>query len=280
MRSHALKVLALVATSALTAPVRGTELRINGAELATIVQKAFSGTIIRLHQQSPPGLKDPRSGSFVQLGPQLGRVVIPFAIPPHEFSLGPFGSARYYVNDVNSNPDALVNSPAGTVRMGQTITVGATPATFIVTIRFEDSGTEIKGVPLGRMERLKDETVPDVEINNIRLQILLYPAALPNGQITFKPSLVTFFGDIQARGVADLSLFGRRFDFLNELTNYKAEIKRAIEGEVKRIIDQNLNRIGSAIQSEAGRRGSAIGVRISGVRFEGTTLVVSGTAAL
>lgn len=245
-----------------------------GPELAKILENAFTGTQIHLADDASAS---GAPASFILLGPALqGRRTF-FSIPAHDVGLGFGGKAHFFVNDVNSDPE-FVGASAGTrAKFGKNISVGATPSEFHLVVRFEDDGVEIRGVPAGRFARFRDTVVPDVQIHGMRLLVRLVPVTLPGGHgIGFKPAIVMFYGDIQSEGLGTVSLFGRDLDFFDELTNYKAELKRTIEREVARIISANLPQIGANITAEILRRGAALGVKVAAVRFEGTSLVIVG----
>ncbi|HVT05006.1 MAG TPA: hypothetical protein VHL58_16705 [Thermoanaerobaculia bacterium] len=275
MKKYRLSFFALLLFAA-SSPA--AELRFTGPELAGFIQNAFNGTVIRLNADSPavPG-KPAIRGSFVQLGPLLGRQRFLFSVPSQTIELGLGGEAVFSINDINSNPDFVQHLSTGLVRFGQNIRVTASPNSFTVMVRFEDEGTEIKGEPAGRLRRLRGEAVPDIEISAMLLQIALTPQ---QQGIAFQPSQVTFLGDIQAQGFANIQLFGRKVDLFDAMTDYKKIIKGSIEGEVKHLVDQNLPVIAANLSREAQRRAAALGVRITGARFEGTMLVVAGSPSL
>jgi|GEM_PF-2710540 len=275
MKNYALALTILLASASTSS---AAELRITGPELTGLIQNAFNGTVVRLQADSPPAVGKPAlPGSFVQLGPVLGRQRFPFSVPSQEISLGLGGKAIFTINDINSDPEFVQHLRSGPVKFGQNILAGVTPTAFLVMMRFEDEGTEIKGQPAGRLSRLRDEAIPDIEISGMLLRVVLTPG--PQG-ISFLPSQVTFVGDIQAQGLADLQLFGRKIDLFDAMTDYKQIIKTSIEREVKRLVDQSLLVIAANLSREAQRRAAALGVRINGARFEGTTLVVTGAPAL
>lgn len=268
-RAALLPLIALLAS-----PLGAVELRVTGPELARMIESTFAGTSIHLADDSTVR---GRPASFIQLGPALRGQRMYFSMPAHDVGLGFGGKARFLVNDVNSDPNYLAATPAGRAKFGQTITVGATAGEFVMTVRFEDEGIEIRGVPGGRLASLRDSVVPDVQINSISLQIRLVPVTLPGGAgIAFRPAIVSFGGNIESEGLSTVSLFGRKVDLLDELTNYKAELKRTIEREVARTVDANLPVIAANLTTEIRRRGAALGVTVSSVRFEGTSLVISG----
>jgi hypothetical protein len=271
------RLLLTMATIAILSPsLRAAELRLDGPELARMLQTAFNGTTIRLQHDGVDAAGKAVAASFLQLGPNLQGQRILFSVPEQRFSLGLAGEAIYRVNDINSNPAFVINTPKGPKQMGQTISVVAMPAAYLITIRFEDQGTEILGRSSGRMMRLRESLVPNVEINNIALTIALYPQNTLGGAIAFKPSRVTFFGDIQAQGIANLRVAGHRVDLLDQMTDYKTTLKQTIESQVSRLINQNLPQIAANVQREIVRRGSGFGVRVTEVRFEGTSVVIRG----
>lgn len=254
------------------------ELRLTGPELAGLIQNAFNGTVIRLNADAPAAPGSPVTpGSFVQFGPLLNRQRYVFSVPSQTISLGLGGEAVFSIQDINSNPDFMQHLSTGVVKFGQNILVGSSPASFTMMLRFEDEGTEIKGQPAGRLSRFRDEAVPDIQISDMLLRIVLVPQAQG---IAFQPAQVTFTGDIQAGGMANLQLFGRKVDLFDAMTNYKKIIKESIEREVKRLVDQSMPVVAANLSREAQRRGAALGVRLTGARFEGSTLVVTGSPSL
>lgn len=148
-------------------------------------------------------------------------------------------------------------------------------------MRFEEEGIELKGVPLGRMRRVRAGAIPDVEIADIRIIITLIPSkSVDADEIRFEPCQVAFLGSTQAGGLGNFPIFGRRVDLLNPLTDYKRVIRNAIEREVKKLIDRNLQRLAGRLTAEIRRRGEALGMHIDRVRFDKTDLVISGSVQL
>lgn len=248
------------------------ELRISGAELASLLERAFTGTVMRLHSdQQVNGVRRP--GSILRLPRTLGGVEYRFSVPPQDHTIAPGVRTRFAVNDVRTQTKIVQNQ--------KPISVGATATAYVVTIRFEDEGAEIVNVPLqGRSAALVRRLVPDVEVNNIVLQIALLPRTGSRGEIVFLPPHVTFFADVQAGGVGNLNILGRKVDLLDELTGYRNEIKRGVEREVKKALQQQLPQIARAITTEVQRRGRQGQLDVTQVRFEGSTLVVIGRSRL
>jgi hypothetical protein len=255
----------LITTLLFATAAQAAEIRFSGDELAGFIQHAFIGTRIRLHQEA----KNPGELSWIDIGSRFNDHRFVFAIPPKDIDLGLAGRARYVVNDIRSAPE---QTP---------ITAVARDGAFVIRIKFEDEGTELKGTPIGRLRRIRASAIPDVQIRDIHLLITLRPSNEPNAQeIRFQPSQVTFLGATQAGGLGNVSVFGRRVDLLNPLTDYKRVIRSAIEREVKKLIDRNLTRLGEQVTQTIRARGGSMGMRINSVRFAGTDLVITGSVNL
>ena len=247
----------------IAAAAEAAEIRFSGDELAGFIQHAFIRTRIRLHQDA----KNPAELSWIDIGSQFNDHRFVFAIPPKDIDLGLAGRARYVVNDIQSVPEP--------------ITAVARNGAFVILIKFEDDGTELKGTPIGRLRRFRTNAIPDVQIRDIHLLITLRPSNDPSAQeIRFQPSQVTFLGATQAEGLGNVRLFGRRVDLLDPLTDYKRVIRTAIEREVKKLIDRNLPRLGEQVTETIRARGGGMGMKINSVRFAGTDLVITGSVSL
>lgn len=267
MRLLLIALMLLVATDA-----RAVELRISGAELAALLERSFTGTVIRLHQdENVSGAM--RAGSFLRLPPTLGGTEVRFSIPPREQVLAPGVRARFAVNDVRSE--------SGVVAGLKPITVRATQAAFNIAIQFEDADAEIVSLRAeGRAARVSRWLVPDVEVNDISLRVALLPRTGPRGEIVFLPPEVIFIGNVQAGGVGSLRILGREIDLLHQVTDYRDEIKRGVEREVKRSLQQQLPYVARALTAEVRRRGKEAQIDVTAIRFEGTTLVINGRSRL
>jgi len=267
MRLLLFALMLLLATDA-----RAVELRISGPELAALLERSFTGTVIRLHQDENVG-GAVRAGSFLRLPATLGGTEVRFSIPPREQVLAPGVRARFAVNDVRS--ESGVDSGL------KPITVRATETTFNIAIQFEDADAEIVSLPAeGRAARVSRWLVPDVEVNDISLRVALLPRTGPRGEIVFLPPEVIFVGNVQAGGVGSLRILGREIDLLHQVTDYRDEIKRGVEREVKRSLQQQLPFVARALTMEVRRRGKAAQIEVTGLRFEGTTLVINGRSRL
>ncbi|HEX7706354.1 MAG TPA: hypothetical protein VF701_07855 [Thermoanaerobaculia bacterium] len=236
------------------------EIRLEGAELAGLIESAFSGTSIRLHSSSPPA-----QDSFIRLPPGLGGEMLKFNIPVTSIRLGIGGSARYAIEDINS-----LRTPAA-----DTIDVRAEAGNFIITIHFEDEGTEIRGHATGRLASLRQRAVPDLEIKDIAIRLFLTPRTKESSGIAFAPVRVLFLGEVEATG-SRISMFGRSIDLLDQITGYKTTVKEAIEREVTRILNHNLDVVAATIEAEIVRRLAGSGFVVSSMEFKGTALTLKG----
>ena len=245
---------------ALSSPVDAAEIRLEGTELAGLIESAFRGTTIRLHSSAPPA-----QDSFIRLGPRLGGEMLKFNVPVTSIRLGIAGSARYAIEDIHS-----LSAPAA-----DSIDVRAEPGNFIVTIHFEDEGTEIRGRAAGRLAQLRQRAVPDLEIKDIAVRLFLTPRAKEPSGIAFAPVRVLFLGEVQATG-SRVRLFGKSIDLLDQITGYKTTVKESIEREVTKLINRNLNVVAATIEAEIPRRMAGSGFAVSSMRFEGTALTLKG----
>ena len=138
--------------------------RVPGALIRAAIDSAFRGTALKLHNYGPRHGNSwhLRNGSRLVLGPALGGGAHAFDIP--EARKGPF---RYYVNDVNL----------------AALTVGFDAGRVKLNMRFEKTGTEIKGRCGGGVfdgcVAGSDSTAPDVQWQgDASLDVLLRPVAL------------------------------------------------------------------------------------------------------
>ena len=259
-----------------TGSAHAAELRVSGPELALMLQAALDGTVIHLDgssaASSPPA-------SYLRFGPRLGGRTYPFSLPSKEIRIGPGARVRYNIHDINSSPYIAIVSPAGTVPFGPNISVKSSSDALIITLRFEDAGTELEATPEGPLGRLARGVLSDIEVDHTLLQIQLFPDAARSG-IAFHPSVVTFSADIQAQGLAGVSRSGTRIDLVDEITSYKSSIRAAVEREVKKQIDAALPTISGELTAGIRRRAQSLGAQVSSVHFDGTDLVITGTPVL
>ena len=167
-----------------------------------------------------PDAPDVQYGSSITLGPTLGGL-------RQRFTIFPFFKPRkplyYYISDVN-----LRNISVGTSRQ------------FIkISLHFEQNGTELKGICRGSAVECfagRDRTAPDIQIRNIRIDVLLEPWAVDGG-VSYRHAIVRFHGESQAGGVCRVThRLGR--DVCGALFDYKTKIQRETENAVRSILNR------------------------------------------
>ncbi len=190
------------------------------SRITTLIRTAFSGTRIRLNNFGTVRAPFVENASSVRLGPLLGG-------RSQRFTIFPFFQPRkpvyYYLSDVN-----LRNISVGTSRQ------------FIrISLHFEDSGTELKGICRGsRVECFagRDGTVPDIQIRNIRVDVLLEPWAT-DGSVSYRRAFVRFHGDSQAGGICRVT-HRLGADICRALYDYKTKITQETERAVRSLLNR------------------------------------------
>jgi hypothetical protein len=230
--------------------------RVNALILATLIERAFRGTVIHINNfTSRSHAVDGRDSwhlandSFATIPIRSGPRTRIFNLA--EVSQGPL---RYYVRDLNLTR----------------VFVRIADNAFRLIFAFEDRGpTEIKGkcsnttgsidlaCPAG-----SDSTAPDFEINDARLEVLLTPGRDASGNLTYGAVRTTFEASVEGGGVG--GIFEERVE---------RAIKSAVEEIVTRELDTTASReaVGRALRPELDRRG--IGSVIV-ARIEGSDLVI------
>ncbi|MGF1600697.1 MAG: hypothetical protein ACFCU8_01540 [Thermosynechococcaceae cyanobacterium] len=233
------------------------EVRVSASLLASLANVAVSGSQLHLNSHGP------RQGnswhvandSYLRLSSTLGGGTYPFNIAEvvKDLDCGTFcpelGDAKLYVSDFNL----------------QSTQVTWEGSAFKLSLLFESNGREIKGHNTGRLN-----LVPDVEINNARLDIFLQPIAL-NGRLAYRVIKTDFKANIQATGGCSIPGFGKICDWI---TNYKDRIVSEVKGQVlNRLNDPALrDRISNVVQPELAKVGIT---SVTRVRVEGDDLVIS-----
>ena len=221
--------------------------RIKGAVVASLIEWSFSGTQIHLNNYGPRHEDSwhRANASYLRLGPALGGSETRFDIP--EASKGPW---RFYVNDVNV----------------QSITVQSVPGAFKMLMKFESSGTEIKGrcsaiVCVGAT----DAAAPDFQLDNAIVEISLVPALhrTDTAGISYGAFTVRFSASVDGAGPLGETLDGLA----------KNKIKTIVEAKLSSALEQRSikDRLAAAITPLL----SSLGVlSITGVRMDGADLII------
>lgn len=233
------------------------EVRVSAPLLAGLAGAAVSGSQLHLNNY---GLRHGNSwhvpnDAYIRLSNALGGGEYRFNIPEAVKDLDcgvlcpDLGDAKIYVNDFN-----LASTQVQWQR-----------SAFKVSLLFESNGREIKGHNTGRLN-----LVPDVEINNAKLDVYLRPSIM-NRRLSYTVVNTDFQANIQATGGCSIPGFGKICDWM---FGYKDRIVSEVKGQVlSRLNDPSLrNRVADVIQPELSRLGISA---VTSVRSEGDDLVLT-----
>lgn len=188
--------------------------------ITSLISTAFAGTRIRLNNFGTVRAPFVENGSSIRLGPILGGRTQRFTIFPF---FEPRKPVYYYISDVN-----LRNISVGTSRQ------------FIrISLHFESNGTELKGICRGSQVECfagRDGTIPDIQIGNIRVDVLLEPWAA-DGSVSYRRAIVRFHGNSQAGGICRVT-HRMGADICRALYDYKAKIAQATESAVRSLLNR------------------------------------------
>ncbi len=230
------------------------EVRIPTALLASLVESAAGSTQIKLDNYGPR--RDNtwlENKSRIKLPTILGGREYRFNIPEYVKDLDcgllcpDLGDAKFYANDVNLDG----------------LQVEWQQSAFKLSLTFESGDREIKGHNTGRAN-----IVPDVEMNNTRLDVYLQPIAR-NGQLSYRVSQTDFDADIQATGGCNIP----KLDICNWAFGYKDKITSQIKDQVvSRLNDDDLqDRVATLLKPELQKRGIQ---SVTTVRASGSELII------
>lgn len=237
----------------------GQDVRVPVQLIVTVINNVLPGTQLHLNNFGPKHGKSwhKPNDSFVQLPSALGGNQFGFNVPEGVKDLDcgllcpDAGDAKFYVQDWNLS----------------SAQVGWQSPTFKLSLLMESNGREIKGFHTGALS-LGDNGVPDVEINNARMDVYLRPIA-SNGKLSYNITNVDFNANIQATGACNI--FG--IDICNPLFGYKNTIVSLVETQVRnRLNDQTLrDRVANSVQPVLNQ----FGIRqITKVSVSGNDLVI------
>ncbi|MBE9029770.1 hypothetical protein IQ266_08525 [filamentous cyanobacterium LEGE 11480] len=199
------------------APATAATRKVPAAFVSGIVNKGLSSSKIHLnsHGSRRGNSYHKAKSSYVNL---YGAKKV-FTLPEQSFKLLKRRLYIYNVSNVNSRSMKL--TPQGRY--------------FDLTIKFESSGPEIKGM-CRRKKVFKgwgnciigaDKGAPDINWKSPSVKVRLVPQAY-NGGIILRATKVTVGGQFQANGICRI---GR--DVCNRFTGYKSRIKGAVASSVK-----------------------------------------------
>lgn len=224
------------------------ELRMSGPAVAAQLQSLLAGS--KAHFNADEGAN---AGCYVQFGNGSSVKRFEFSLPNRVKDLGIAGTITYKINDINLDD----------------LQVSATAQKFVIAARFESRGVELKGLH----SMLGDAGVPDIELDDMRLQISLKPITTRDGSITYDDPQVSFTAKVDNTLAPRFSILDHTIDIMDTLTNYRDDICHSIQTQVQRALDKTDRKaalaklIGSAI-------GNGSQSRIESLRWEGTDLIV------
>lgn len=240
----------------------GTEVSLPATLISTLVNNAVQGSQLHLNNFGPKHGNSwhKPNDSYIRLSQPLGGTEHRFNLPEKTVDLdcGTFcpdlGTGRFYVQDWNL----------------QTVQVAWQRPQFKLSLLFESNGREIKGFHTGSVS-LGDNGLPDANIDNARLDVLIKPVVL-NGRLTYQVVSTDFNANIQATGACNV--FG--IDICKRFFDYKGELTSQVESQVRsRLNDPALrDRIGTVIQPVLTQFGIGTVTKVS---VNGDNLVIRHT---
>ena len=236
--------------------------RLNASLLASLIEGVFTGTVIHLnnftrtsHAVSGRDSWLLRGDAFVTRSAAMGGGTTPITL--EEVSRGPL---RYYVRDLNLDR----------------VTVRPETDAFRLTFRFETGGpVEITGRCSNTTASIdpacalgSDDSAPDFNITDARLEIILPPVRDASGSLTYGPARVNFELNVEGGGVGSISTFE---DLVSR------SIKRNVEPLITGMIDNAALRrtVARSLRPALDRAGVG---NVINVRFEGSDLVIESYA--
>ena len=229
--------------------------RIRTNIITGLIKGIFKGTKVHLHNRGSKRGESwhQKNASYIQLSRTLGSIKQNFDIPESKINARAYGTLRYYVDNIKlSQIDAIKEDDA-----------------FKLSLFFESNGTELKGYHTGRFVDFGDSGAPDIQMDNMRLDVYLTPTQDDHGRLSYSEIDVKFDADIQAGGVCNI----RGTDICNRMFKYKRRIAEAIENNLRTQLNnqRTRERLAAALQSQLRKFGIS---KIVGVDFQGNNLVI------
>lgn len=229
--------------------------RIRTGIITQLIENVFKGTKIYLHNLGPKKGKSwhQKNASYIQLSKTLGGKKQNFDIPESTVRARAYGTLRYYVDNIKLSR----------------LNVKKEDDAFKLSLFFESDGTELKGYHTARFVDFGDRGAPDIQMNNMRLDVYLKPTKDNFGRLSYDDIDVKFDATIQAGGVCNI----RGTDICNRMFKYKKRIASAIESNLRAQLNNQRTRERLAASLYAQLRKFGIG-RITGVGFQRNNLVI------
>lgn len=223
----------------------GATYRIGADGVAAAVDSFLRTAELRLHNNR-------EQGSFVQ----ISGIRFEFSIPVIRIDLdcGTFcpdaGDGLFYVNDLNlRDADFRYGSSA-----------------FTLALAFEDAGREIKGYH----NKLGDDLMTDVEMNNMRVSLKAQPKVNADGELSlgfYQPDLKA---DISTTGAC--KPFG--IDVCNFLFGTDKKVEKGIETGALSALNGAQAQTGLKLGIRQYLRSRGITQAVIGARFEGNDIII------
>jgi hypothetical protein len=220
--------------------------RLEGAQLAALIEAAFRGTQVQLNNYGPRHGDSwhKANDSLIRLGPGVGGGELRFDIAEIRGAAG----RRYYVDHL-SLTRLSVRPETGAVKL---------------LLEFEKRGAEIKGRCAGEASCFgaSDDPAPDFSVNNARLELYLTPTRDPSGGIGYGPVRAAFSVVVDGAGMGELA------DGLVE-----RQIKAAVEASARQALDQRTvqDHVVAALRPALDKMQIAA---VAGVQMDGQDLLV------
>ena len=211
----------------------GRQVPIPAKIIASAVEYAANGSKISLNNYGNRYGKSwhKANDSYIQTASVLGSDTQRFDIPEliKDLDCGRWcpdmGDGKFYINDWNAN----------------NVSVKWQNPYFKISLLFESNGREIKGFHTGSFKTLGDGGMPDVNIDNARLDIYVKPVAT-NGGLSYRVMNTDFKADIQATGTCRVS----RVDVCNTVFDYKNQIVSEVQNKVTALLNNQSMRVSVA----------------------------------
>ena len=229
--------------------------RIRTNIITQLIENVFKGSKIYLHNLGSKKGKSwhQKNASYIQLSKTLGGKKQKFDIPESTVRARAYGTLRYYVDNIKLSR----------------LNVTKEKNTFKLSLFFESNGTELKGFHTGRFVDFGDRGAPDIQMNNMRLDVYLKPVKDNLGRLSYDDIDVKFDAQIQAGGVCNI----KGTDICNRMFKYKKRIASTIESNLRAQLNnqRTRKRLSDSLNSQLRKFG--IG-RITGVSFQKNNLVI------
>lgn len=229
--------------------------RIRTSIITQLIKGVFKGTKVYLHNHgSKKGDSwHQKNASYIQLSKTLGGIKQRFDIPESTINARAYGTLRYYVDNIKLSK----------------LDVSRENNTFKLSLFFESNGTELKGYHTARFVDFGDRGAPDIQMDNIRLDVYLTPTKDNFGRLSYDEIDVNFDAEIQAAGVCDI----RGTDICNRMFKYKDRIAEGIESKLRAQLNnqRTRERLATTLQSQLKKFGVG---KIVGIDFQGNSLAI------